>query len=64
MSRRHITPGVRSGKPSIVGTRITPTDVLEYLAGGMSVVECHLARALTCVDLWILLSCAEMRDLS
>lgn len=32
----HITPGVRSGKPCIVGTRITPTDVLEYLAGGMN----------------------------
>jgi uncharacterized protein (DUF433 family) len=31
-----ITPGVRSGKPCIVGTRITPTVVLEYLAGGMS----------------------------
>jgi uncharacterized protein (DUF433 family) len=31
-----ITPGVRSGKPCIVGTRITPTDILEYLAGGMS----------------------------
>jgi uncharacterized protein (DUF433 family) len=31
-----ITPGVRSGKPCIAGTRITPTDVLEYLAGGMS----------------------------
>jgi len=31
-----VTPGVRGGKPCIVGTRITPTDVLEYLAGGMS----------------------------
>ena len=31
-----ITPGVRSGKPCLTGTRITPTDVLEYLAGGMS----------------------------
>ncbi len=34
-----ITPGVRSGKPCIVGTRITPTDILEYLAGGMSEEE-------------------------
>ena len=31
-----IVPGVRSGKACLVGTRITPTDVLEYLAGGMS----------------------------
>jgi uncharacterized protein (DUF433 family) len=29
-----ITPGVRSGKPRLVGTRITVQDVLEYLAGG------------------------------
>ena len=31
-----IDPAVRSGKPVIRGTRITVTDVLEYLAGGMS----------------------------
>lgn len=31
-----IDPGTRSGKPRIVGTRITVSDVLEYLAGGMS----------------------------
>ncbi len=29
-------PGVRSGKPCIRDTRITVSDVLEYLAGGMS----------------------------
>jgi uncharacterized protein (DUF433 family) len=29
------TPGVRSGKPCLVGTRITVSDVLEYLASGM-----------------------------
>jgi uncharacterized protein (DUF433 family) len=29
-------PRVRSGKPCIKGTRMTVTDVLEYLAGGMS----------------------------
>ncbi|MDO8540819.1 MAG: DUF433 domain-containing protein [Opitutaceae bacterium] len=39
--RRIITidPGKRSGKPCIRGMRITVTDVLEYLAGGMSVSE-------------------------
>ena len=31
-----ITPGVRSGKPTLVGTRMTPADVLDYLAGGMT----------------------------
>ena len=31
-----ITPGVRSGKACLVGTRITPSDILDYLAGGMS----------------------------
>ena len=34
-----IEPGTRSGKPCVRGTRITVTDVLEYLAGGMSVEE-------------------------
>lgn len=31
-----INPAVRSGKPVVRGTRITVTDVLEYLAGGMT----------------------------
>jgi uncharacterized protein (DUF433 family) len=31
-----IEPGKRSGKPNIRGTRMTVTDVLEYLASGMS----------------------------
>lgn len=30
------TPGVRSSKPCVAGTRITVSDVLEYLASGMS----------------------------
>ncbi len=34
-----ITPGVRSGKPCIVGSRITVYDILEYLAGGMNEQE-------------------------
>jgi uncharacterized protein (DUF433 family) len=29
-------PGVRSGKPCFIGTRITVDDVLAYLASGMS----------------------------
>jgi uncharacterized protein (DUF433 family) len=31
-----LTPGVRSGKPCVAGTRITVQDVLEYLASGMT----------------------------
>jgi uncharacterized protein (DUF433 family) len=34
-----ISAGVRSGKPCIVGTRITVSDILEYLAGGMTESE-------------------------
>jgi uncharacterized protein (DUF433 family) len=34
-----VRPGVRSGKPCFVGTRIAVYDVLEYLAGGMSADE-------------------------
>jgi len=39
--RQHITiePGKRGGKPCIRGLRITVSDVLEYLASGMSVAE-------------------------
>lgn len=31
-----IDPAVRSGKPCIRGTRMTVTDILEYLASGMT----------------------------
>ncbi len=33
------TPGVRSDKPCVAGTRITVSDVLGYLASGMSQEE-------------------------
>ena len=39
MSMIETRPGVRSGKPTFVGTRITVYDVLEYLASGMSTEE-------------------------
>ena len=32
-------PGKRSGQPCVRGMRITVRDVLEYLAGGMTVPE-------------------------
>lgn len=34
-----IEPGKRSGKPCIRGMRITVSDILEYLAGGMTEAE-------------------------
>ncbi|HEY9772433.1 MAG TPA: DUF433 domain-containing protein [Planktothrix sp.] len=34
-----IDPGKRSGKPCIRGTRMTVSDVLDYVAGGMSFDE-------------------------
>ena len=36
LDRITLHPDVRSGKPVIRGTRITVSDILEYLAGGMS----------------------------
>lgn len=36
LDRIVINPAVRSGKPVVRGTRITVSDVLEYLAGGMT----------------------------
>jgi uncharacterized protein (DUF433 family) len=38
-NRITIEPGKRSGKPCIRGSRITVSDVLEYLASGMSEAE-------------------------
>lgn len=34
-----VDPAIRSGKPCIRGMRITVGDVLEYLAGGMSIPQ-------------------------
>lgn len=34
-----IDPAIRGGKPCVVGTRISVFDVLDYLAGGMTVDE-------------------------
>jgi len=34
-----VEPGKRSGQPCIRGMRVTVRDVLEYLAGGMTVAE-------------------------
>ncbi|MBA2594840.1 MAG: DUF433 domain-containing protein [Pseudomonadota bacterium] len=31
-----LDPGIRGGKPIIRGTRTTVSDILEYLAGGMT----------------------------
>ena len=39
LDRITINPAVRSGKPIIRGTRITVSDILEYLASGMSEKE-------------------------
>ena len=38
-NRITVDPGKRSGKPSIRGLRITVSDVLEYLASGMTEAE-------------------------
>jgi uncharacterized protein (DUF433 family) len=34
-----INPAIRSGKPCIVNTRITVSDVFDYLGGGMTIEE-------------------------
>ncbi len=39
LSLIEVRDGVRGGKPSFVGTRVTVYDVLEYLAGGMTTAE-------------------------
>jgi uncharacterized protein (DUF433 family) len=34
-----ISPGIRSGKPCIINTRIAVADIFDYLGGGMSIAE-------------------------
>ena len=63
--RKYITiePGKRSGKPCIRGMRITVYDVLEYMAGGMSVDEIlHDFPELTREDIQACLAFAADRE--
>ncbi|MFA6233834.1 MAG: DUF433 domain-containing protein [Bacteroidota bacterium] len=58
-----IEPGKRSGKPCIRGLRITVSDVLEYLASGMSETEIiHDFPDLTKDDIRACLSFAADRE--
>jgi uncharacterized protein (DUF433 family) len=63
LERITINPAVRSGKPIIRGTRITVSDVLEHLAGGMTPDEI-LADFLdlTAEDIRAVLTFAAQRD--
>ena len=58
-----IESGKRSGKPCIRGTRMTVTDVLEYLAGGMTEEEILADFPdLTAVDIRACLAFAADRE--
>ncbi|MBC8045057.1 MAG: DUF433 domain-containing protein [Rhizobacter sp.] len=58
-----IDSGKRSGKPCIRGTRMTVTDVLEYLAGGMTQPELLVAFPdLTTEDILACLAFAADRE--
>ncbi len=50
-----IEPDKRSGKPCIRGTRMTITDVLEYLAGGMTSQE--IVDEFPDLSLWDIQAC-------
>lgn len=63
LERITINPAVRSGKPVVRGTRITVTDVLEYLAGGMTTDEILADFPdLTAEDIQAVLSFAAQRE--
>jgi uncharacterized protein (DUF433 family) len=58
-----IEPGKRSGKPCIRGMRITVSDILEYLAGGMTEAEIlEDFDELTSVDIKACLAFAADRE--
>ena len=58
-----INPKIRSGKPCVSGTRITVSDVLSYLASGMSIEEIILDfPALNKEKIMAALSFAAYRD--
>lgn len=62
-NRITLTPGIRSGKPCIKGTRITVYDILEYLAGGMSEDQIlHDFPSLTREDIRASLAFAAARE--
>ena len=61
--RISVDPARRSGQPCIKGTRITVSDVLEYLAGGMSEDEILADFSdLTCDDIRASLAFAAARE--
>ena len=56
-------PGIRSGKPCFVGTRIAVYDVLEYLASGMTTDEIvHDFPELTPELVRAVIECAAMQE--
>lgn len=58
-----IEPGKRSGKPCIRGMRITVSDVLEYLASGMTEADIvHDFPELTIEDIHACLAFAADRE--
>jgi len=58
-----IEPGKRSGKPCIHGMRMTVSDVLSYLASGMSEKEIlGDFPELTSEDIWACLAFAADRE--
>lgn len=58
-----IEPGKRSGKPCIRGMRITVSDILEYLASGMTEADIlHDFPELTTDDIHACLAFAAERE--